>query len=165
MAYYAKKVRWTGGSEKNAVAFRLLKHSGAYFEGVLSKPVLAAFIKAEEAIREGEKDLISGIVFKMETLSGLFECLEADKKLETRIESLFENFFNEPIHRRSKTQITLVQSLLTCVYGSDYQIEGKTLENTKTPYAILRLLKFVTDKPDIRHSKTLPPVQLVTSNL
>jgi len=165
LAYYAKKTKWTKGGEKNAIAFRLLKHSGAYFEGILSKSVLKAFVDSEVYIRQGDKDLISGIVFKMETLSGLFDLLVADKQLEARIPHLFDNFFNEPIHQRNEPQMKLVRSLLLTVYQSEYEIENKSGGHTRNFYAILRLLKFVTDKPERKREPNTLAALATTSTI
>lgn len=138
----AKKARWKNGSGKNAVAFRLLKHSGAYFEGVLAKPVLEAFVGAEAQLREGADDLLSGIVFKMDTLNGLIGQLADQGQLSARIGYLFDNFFNESVHKRNRAQMDLVRTLLETIH--DHGLSGQ--DGASNLYAILRLLKFTTDK-------------------
>ena len=161
LAYRAKKVKWKGGGEKNAVAFRLLKHSGAYFEGVLSKTVLKNFVAAEQQIRGIDGDLLSGIVYKMDTLSSLLENLQKGNDLGARLSTMFDNFFNEPVHQRNKDQMYLVQSLLKSIYKDSYSIQDEASD--KNIYALLRLLKFVTDKPAPKQMTSTEP-QVFTLN-
>lgn len=163
LAGHAKKVYWEKGGCKDAVAFRLLKHSGAYFEGILSKSVLSEFVSSETSLRQGDKDLISGVVFKMETLAGLFDLLFDNHKLDARIEPLFENYFNEPVHVRNKTQLELIRKLLAAVYRSRYKIDDHSGSHTKNLFAILRLLKFVTDRPERNNRSRIPTATANTS--
>lgn len=139
----AKLTKWQGRGEKNAIAFRMIRHSGAYFEGVLSKTMLASFVAAEDKLRNSDRDLLSGIVYKMDTLSGLLGQLGGQQTLQTRLEHLFDNYFNEPIHKRNKEQLTLVRDLIYAAYNDTHSLEN----SDKTVYALLRLLKFVTDRP------------------
>lgn len=147
LAYHAKKIKWKTGEKKNAVAFRLLRHSGAYFEGVLSKDMLNKFVAYENQIRAADSDLISSIVYKLESMKGLLEQLNEAGMLQGRLSWLFENFFNEAIHKRNKHYMALIEDLLSLTYASSFTIEHDSFDQNKNLYSILRVLKFITDKP------------------
>lgn len=162
----AKKAKWRGGGEKNAVAFRLLKHSGAYFEGILSKTVLDAFVQAEQHLRDANGDLLSGVVYKMETLGGLIRRLQLDGQLEDRLEPLFDNFFNERVHKNNEKQMRLVRELLRAVSRAGNPAGSDAGEDRDgNLYALLRLLKFVTDAGESSRGKTIQTNTTTTQTL
>jgi len=144
----AKKFKRSNGVKKDAIAFRLLKHSGSYFEGVLTKPQLESFVEAEDKIRELKKDLLSSIMYKLETLEKLLGALAEKQALNNdRLSNLFKNFFNEPVHRQNPKQLELIQKLVLSIYSQQATVGKKSLNLNENLYAMLRLLKFITDKP------------------
>jgi CRISPR-associated protein Cmr2 len=153
--YHAKKAVSKDEITKNAIAFRLIRHSGAWFEGLLSNDMLIQFINTETAIRSLNKDMMSGIVQKMDTLSPLMDSVAQRDSSDDRFKYLLENFFNEPIHRNNKNEMELVGKLMHETYKTGY-ISGKEMGN-KNLYAILRLLKFVSDQSTPEQGRQLAP--------
>ena len=143
----AKKYKRNNGGEKDAIGFKLIKHSGSYFEGVLTKEQLSSFLEAENKIKELDKDLLSSIIYKIETLEKLLDVLHQKQILsKERVYNLFTNFFNEPVHRNNPKQLQLIQNLVLSVYGQTATVDSNELDLNANLYALLRLLKFITDK-------------------
>lgn len=152
--YRAKKYK-RGQTSKNAVAFRFLKHSGSYFEGMLNKAQLKSFNGVLSEIEKFPEELFSSIMFKLETLSPLMDALvgPASHSIpKARLENLFDNFFNEPIHKKHQTQMKLIQTLIIDLYGAETKVDGETLSVSRNLYALLRLLSFMTIP---KHKKNL----------
>lgn len=152
LALHAKKVIWGKDKAKkenmkNAVAFRLLKHSGAFFEGILSKNMLKELVNHEAEIRQGDRNLLSSMVYKMETIKELLKQLDAGGTLTNQLPHLFDNFFNESIHKQNKEQVEAIQNLLKLTYETGFTVKGTDFDQNKNLYSILRVLKFITDKP------------------
>lgn len=132
----AKKVSWNG-KEKNSVAFRLLKHSGSYFEGLLNKDLLEEFndlckqfVTGGSVSETDTADLLSSFAYKLQSLEHLIDSLQeknrilplaaepAESQTTDALDHLFTNFFNEPIHRKYATQLQAVKKLARICYTS-----------------------------------------------
>lgn len=138
----------TSSKQKDAVAFRLAKHSGSYFEAVLTKNLLSKFLLAESQVKENKVDLLSSIVYKLDLLEKLMGQLvdPATQLLPIdRLANLFDNFFNERVHRQHKAQMGLIQELVLETYNTPGKIGNEEINLNQNLYAILRMLKFVTD--------------------
>lgn len=142
----AKKVHWKDGGEKNAIAVRMLKHSGAWFESVLSKKNLESFVKAESELRRSKDDLLSGIIYKMDALESLITQLLHDTAFEERLAALFTNYFNEPVHRRNKVQLELIRNFVAGIITTKYKLNDTDPQGNNV-YTLLRMLQFVTSRP------------------
>lgn len=159
LGHRAKQVVWADGRKKNAVAFRLMKHTGSWFEGLFTKEQLDKLLIAETALRDADKDLLSSMVYKLDTLESLLVELDKQNTLEKNAQWLFKNFFNEPIHERNREQLEWVQKLLIDTYRQQAVVDEKPLDRSANLYAVLRILKFVTDRPqNIRPAQAANPV-------
>jgi len=128
---------------KNAAAFRILKHSGQYFEAVFEKQSTeyASLLKLLENGGQEKEDekLMSSIIYTLFSSRALLEAVGNDKP---RLDNFFKNSFNEPIHKIShnESQIESIKELIYAVYQSgNYKKE----ERTRIIYSTLRLNKFI----------------------
>lgn len=160
----SKKIVWADQSKKNAVAFRLLKHSGFWYEGLLNKTQLDELLNAEDAIRQTDGDLLSSMVYKINTLDTLLKDLDQLNLLSSQASWLFKNFFNEPVHQRNRNQLDLVQKLLLDIYRQKGTIDDDKLDQNANLYAVLRILKFITDKPQKSSSPKAEKLKIEIEN-
>lgn len=154
----AKKFK-KGAHEKNAVAFRWLRHSGAYFEGVLTKDQFLGMKAILGMIDEIPGEFFSSIAFKLDTLSALVNGMVETKAFtEERLQALFENFFDEPVHRNHRDGLHSIEGLMRELFtGANACVDGKSLDPAQNLYAVLRLLMFMTST--LEKSKPLNPVE------
>jgi len=132
--------------KKNAVAFRVLKHSGQYFEAVYMKGSLEHCYLMEFIRNIRPSDNISRLmtslthnIFRQNSVLG---CIGGSPR---KLESFFENNFNEAIHKipENRNQINAIMKLIEAVYSSyNYQDDD---ERSRTVYSILRLNKFMRE--------------------
>lgn len=134
----AKKMK-----NKNAIAFRILKHSGQYFEAVFEKqsPEYESLLNLLEnaGLAKDDEKLMSSIIYTLFSSQALLEASGNDK---VKLNNFFKNSFNEPIHKIShnKAQIKSIKELIYAVYQSgNYKKE----ERARTIYSALRLNKFI----------------------
>lgn len=169
LEYRAKKAKWATQGKKNTVGFRLLKHSGSYFEGILPKePLLAGFNHLADQFMNGRKTegeeqpepatkpakLLSSFAFKLRELEVLVaESATAPERVtpdgepeDNALTNLFKNYFNEPIHRRYKREKDMLETFTRHAYGTAGAVDGVPVEATDNFYALLRLLDFLTPK-------------------
>ncbi len=151
---------------KNAIALKVIKHSGQVFETILKKKY--TFKKKLEGGTEEEKDalqevlkkssvedsFISNFMYKLSPLSELIksigQILEEDKRNE-RFDAFFENYFNEEIHKNNDFLAT-VKDLLQTIYTQN-PLKGESKEekhqkNIHKLYAILRFYQFINAKSE-----------------
>lgn len=100
---------------KNAVAFKILKHSGHYFEGIYNQASME-YAKFLEILKSSDENFLSSLIFKTNTLRGLLSSIGADKE---KIDSVFDNFFNEGVHVSSKSQIDKIKDFYKAIMTSD----------------------------------------------
>lgn len=132
--------------KKNAVAFRALKHSGQYFEGVFEKgsPEHECLMKMLNDIGPAGDggDLMTSIIHTLFAQRSILGLIEAD---DTRLKNFFKNNFNEPIHKapQNKNQIDGIMGLISAVYSSANYMNNK--ERINTVYSALRLNKLMRE--------------------
>lgn len=140
----AKKMK-----NKNAITFRMLKHSGQYFEAVFKKQspeykFLLNLLKDIDPVKDinpanEDEKLMSSIIYTLFTSQALLEAVGNDKD---KLDNFFTNSFNEPIHKidHNKAQIESIKDLIYEIYQSgNYKKE----ERTRIIYSTLRLNKFI----------------------
>ncbi|MEL7220725.1 MAG: hypothetical protein AAGJ93_05360, partial [Bacteroidota bacterium] len=140
----AKKYR-DAKQQKDAVAFRLLKHSGSYFQGVITKDQLGSLSVILNMMDDIPEMFFSSIAFKLDTLKALLnELLRTQSLTATRLQALFENFFDEPVHRANPDALQAIHGLVLVLFSQqEQQVDGEAIDPTKNLYAILRLLMFM----------------------
>ena len=129
---------------KNAIAFRVLKHSGQYFEAVIERGTgeYCDFIKLVQQkgpAGDGAKFLAS-VIYTLFSQDMVLRQIGADK---TRLRNFFDNTFNEAIHRRNKGQLDHIQELVWSVFNSTRYMNGD--ERGRTIYSALRFNKFMRE--------------------
>lgn len=154
-----------GNKTKNAVAIRLTKHSGTYFEVVLNK--------AQETFKQLRKlsksfvnadAYLSSLLFKVKDNETLLQDLfvtAKEKENYDRFGQYFDNFFNENIHQGEKGEAfkTALKDLLIAVFKEfgytpgeipDELTDTQKKELLEKPirifYSIVRLAHFMTPK-------------------
>ena len=124
--------------KKNAIAFKIMKHSGQSFETIISKPFSMEFKNMLNNVAGLE---INSVIYNIEKHKILLKSI-IDKK--EQLHNFFENFYNEQIHKKDeiKKMLEQVEKLLfeTCKKTNNF---NKTLNQV---YAQLRTVKFLNTK-------------------
>ena len=131
---------------KNAVAFRLLKHSGQYFGEVFEKGsveyVCLMHLLQDIIEPENGERMMSSIIHNIFAHGSLLELIGDDKK---RLQNYFNNNFNEAIHKtpQNMKHIQDIQKLILAVFQSGQYNNNK--EKIRAIYSALRLNKFMRE--------------------
>jgi len=163
---HAKKFK-DNNKEKNAVAFRILKHSGRSFGTIFYKELTELNPsptpeEIEQYIQNRNiytlfKNLLSNydatdkylrsIVHNLNLYRGIFKELFENVKDEAveRIKHFFENSFDEPVHSNHRTYIDEAAELVYKVYTTAPP-SWKEEQKFQAIYAVLRTLHFFNKK-------------------
>ena len=160
-AYHLMKEAKEAKAYKNKICFKILKHSGQglgftidkkRYSGDWNKPLsFDRFLSVTTNIPL-EKNLLSSVIYKIHPIRDLINKVAEDKK---RLEALFENTFNETIHKKQEVHDYLqrVQLFINQLYIDfpsdidslpDYETKQRK-SNLQKIYSTLRFVKFVTD--------------------
>lgn len=126
---------------KNAVAFKVLKHSGQAFETILHKPLDDKFINL---LAQDKGLVINSLMYGFDKHKVLLE-ESLNGKTNAKLENFFENFYNKDIHKKSKDFINDVKELLEKAYTNN---EGDFKKTINQVFAQLRIIKFLNAKKD-----------------
>jgi len=149
---HAKKHK-ENGKEKNAVAFKVLKHSGRAFGTVFQKELMEGdspenrniYTLFMEMLKEyGDKDkYLTSIVHSIQAYRGILKELfenVPDQAIE-RVNHFFANSFDEPIHKDYESYIGDAAELVYKVYKAAPS-KGQDDRKFQAVYAVLRTLHF-----------------------
>jgi CRISPR-associated protein Cmr2 len=163
---------------KNAVSFRLLKHSGQYFGTTISKDWESFTTYLFEILAKTENEIIflTSVQHKLGSLrpalyriltgreidpikasfkTDIIKYLPNEDGREIFVKNLMDNFFNEEIHNKHQDFLNLSFSFLLQVYRDMEDNWGNNADTARkavdTLYAILRFIKFIY-QPD--HNET-----------
>lgn len=135
--------------QKNAIAFRFEKHSGQYFEATIQKGKVVSFELLLKFIKQfivdkqdkNNDNLIASIAHRFN--DKIFEeILKAATKDESLLKYLFENNFNENIHKQKATfMYDELPKLISQIYLDYGESEAKDLI-----YTVLRYIHFINSK-------------------
>ncbi len=134
---------------KNAIASKVLQHSGQTFSAVLSKPLKEEFTNL---LHKDEGLVINSILHNFtEHKTLLKQSLKQDSNAS--LDAFFENFYNEDIHKNSKDFIKEVKELLEATSEQLKKLKNETeddflyrvINQVKTQ---LKLIKFLNNKKD-----------------
>jgi len=141
----AKKYRNNDGTEeKNAVAFKVLKHSGRSFETVFYKgSEIYALFKRMLSQYSIDKQYLNSIVHSLQAYRGIIKELFENVKDQAveRVNHFFANSFDEQVHDDHRKYIEDAAELVYKVYNtapSTWDDEQKF----QAVYAVLRTLHF-----------------------
>lgn len=154
---------------KNAVAFKLIKHTGQFFGATFGKggSDYKYFTELLKDKFNTEADFISSLQYRIsDNKTLLTEILKIENKeeRETRVENFFTNFFDEEIHHQKEDFIRAVQKMLSQAFA-DSKLPEKELEKMKKEekeeahknsvrtaidktYSALRFIHFLNSKSD-----------------
>lgn len=128
--------------DKNAVAFRVLKHSGQFFGTKISKASITYSKHFVELLDNALEDdnFLSSVQFQINhTADVLAVALESGRQA---VENYFDNFFNESIHGQKKYFIDKVRDFVWQAYEDD-----KGCKQTQDiVYSTLRTFQFMNQK-------------------
>jgi len=142
-------------NDKNAVAFRVMKHSGqffgtrlpqdkAYYSQAGNKDNPAGFLdllKSEGL--EKEDTFLSSVMYRLQDMEYLIHSVLKSDGARVRLENFFENNFNEGIHQVKRRFLKQVAGYLWEIYVQTDNDLPKALETT---YSTLRLIQFIHQK-------------------
>ncbi len=128
--------------DKNAIAFKVIKHSGQEFGTTIPKglkEVYDNFIVFTSNI-SGSEDMdnfLHSIHHKLDTYKDIINLVGDD---ETKVANFFENYFNEQEHKAYKSFFEALTDFIVAVYKED---AIKEEEKLNLIYASLRFVKFI----------------------
>lgn len=155
---------------KNAVAFKLIKHTGQFFGATFGKDkadYTVHFKKLLEQAFSPETDFISSIQYRISDnkvlLTEVFKIVN-DKERNDRVENFFDNFFDEEIHSSKKGFVHAVRDMLSQAFDdsniSDEKLKIMSKEMKEEAhrdrietaidktYSALRFIHFLNSKSD-----------------
>ncbi len=152
---------------KNAIAFKVLKHSGQAFEAVLKKPLNKEFTSL---LNEDKGLVINSLIYNFDKHKSILKKVLEDSLKErsldektckeiihnetqgvfektNKLNNFFKNFYNKEEHKKIETEdfINKVRDLLFETYKNSDNDFDKTINQI---YAQLRLVKFLNTKND-----------------
>ncbi len=118
---------------KNQIAYKVTKHSGQTFEGVISKAEFFDEFLELIAFDKTDENFLHSIYMKIDIYKKVLETINDDEK---KLKNFFENYFNEELHQEKYKNF--LDKLRTFIYKAS--LNGYGIEDI---YAILRLKKFL----------------------
>lgn len=154
---------------KNAIAFRVLKHSGHYFDAIIDKDHPADYPEVPKVPntvyqwlgrllerRRKDKNFINSITYGMAYFQDLLGALllESNPPQVQAVQNLFDNHLNESIHDQHRAYINEVVQFVLAVFarirhlnqsqpGTFKDIDAASEEALRTIYSVLRFIDFV----------------------
>ncbi len=152
---------------KNAVAFKLIKHTGQFFGTTFGKDradYTEHFKKMLDKAFEPDVDFISSLQYRISGNETLLRAIFNDRDYTEKVDNFFTNFFDEEIHSNKKDFVHFVRDMLTQAF-TDSKLPEKELEKMKKEeieeahknsvktaidktYSALRFIHFLNSKSD-----------------
>ncbi|MEM7571691.1 MAG: type III-B CRISPR-associated protein Cas10/Cmr2 [Bacteroidota bacterium] len=150
---HAKRSSWpqktqngtTKPLKKNTIAFRFIRHSGSYFDGYLTKPLLKDFLGLYQ-LGTSEK-FLSSFTYKLREIEDVLQVVGPELD-EVRRTALVANLFNEADHRSHEEALAAVMQFLFEVQNTVFSVSDKPGNTRDNSYALLRLLRFFLPQTD-----------------
>lgn len=142
--------------KKDAVAISIQKHSGQKIEFLLPckhstdkcKQETGLYKKATELIRAFKEDdsMLNSLIYWIEDM---YETIFTDEVAlyKERINAVFDNFFDEGIHKENETFFTLLKDFIYSMHRSE-DAPRELKDKKKLLHGILRYCQFVTSKTE-----------------
>lgn len=141
---------------RDAVAISIQKHSGQRIEFLLPckhstdkcKQETGLYKKATELIRAFKEDdsMLNSLIYWIEDMYEIIFTDEVTLYLE-RINAVFDNFFDEGIHKENETFFILLKDFIYSMHHSE-DAPRELKEKKKLLHGILRYCQFVTSKTE-----------------
>jgi len=122
--------------EKNAVAVRLLKHSGKEAAMVLSKSSLYSVFSKLTQYSLSDSRLLTSLIATLTQQSCILDQIGADSK---RIENFLANSFNEEIHKKNAEFMKALSEIICRIYA-----DAKLSDEYAKRNALFSMLKTAT---------------------
>jgi CRISPR-associated protein Cmr2 len=152
---------------KNAVSFKLIKHSGQFFGATFGKDKAdykEHFKKMLEKAFEPDTEFISSLQYQISGNETLLRAVFYETDYPKKVENFFDNFFDEEIHSNKKDFVHLVRDMLIQAF-TDSKLSEKAMKglnneekekahknSVKTAidktYSALRFIHFLNSKSD-----------------
>ncbi|WP_025843342.1 type III-B CRISPR-associated protein Cas10/Cmr2 [Porphyromonas gingivicanis] len=141
---------------RDAVAISIQKHSGQRIEFLLPckhstdkcKQETGLYKKATELIRAFKEDesMLNSLIYWIEDM---YETIFTDEVAlyKERINAVFDNFFDEGIHKENETFFSLLKDFIYSMHRSE-DAPRELKEKKKLLHGILRYCQFVTSKTE-----------------
>ncbi len=128
----------TNKKKKNAIAFKLMKHSGRNFGAVLHKDS-EFYVLLYKMLGAADKNLISSLIYNLGVQKKILVEIAGNK---TRLDYFFENYYNEKVHKEGGKSdfIKKVNELLFLAFKEQENDIDKAINQV---YSGLRLIKFI----------------------
>jgi CRISPR-associated protein Cmr2 len=143
-------------TQKNAVAFRLLKHSGRAIQAVLTKQG-ETYRQFQELLKQTgkiEDEFLSAIQYKLQLNAAVLEDVFADREhTATRLREFFIHNFDEAPHEVKHTFLDQVRELLVASFSEQAATHQTSTDSRQAldqaldqVYAALRFYQFIHQK-------------------
>lgn len=142
--------------KKDAVAISIQKHSGQKIEFLLPckhsidkcKQETGLYKKATELIRAFKEDdsMLNSLIYWIEEMYEILFIEEVTQSRE-RINAVFDNFFDEEIHKENEVFFDLLKKFIHSMHRSE-DAPRKLKDKKKLLHGILRYCQFVTAKKE-----------------
>lgn len=129
-------------SKKNAVAFRVLKHSGQYFEGIFNKSS-DEYGNFKKMISAGtDERFLTSVIHNLFSQRAILASIGSE---EARLENFFDNTFNEAVHKlpHNVEQLQRIREFVHTIFNSNYYQDEET--KLRTIHSALRFNKFMRE--------------------
>lgn len=134
-------------AEKNAITFRVMKHSGQYFGTRFPQDknnystnfydmLTTTNLKDEEAF-------LSSVMYRIREMEYLIKTILKDEQGQERLKNFFDNNFNEGVHTAKRVFLNKVADFIYQTYLDTKPDLELTLQ---TVYSTLRLVQFIHQK-------------------
>lgn len=152
----AKEEKEEKEKKKDAVAISIQKHSGQKIEFLLPckhstdkcKQETGLYKKATELIRAFKEDdsMLNSLIYWIEDM---YETIFTDEVTlyQERINAVFDNFFDEEIHKENEVFFDLLKKFIHSMHHSE-DTPRKLKDKKKLLHGILRYCQFVTAKKE-----------------
>ena len=152
----AKEEKEEKEKKKDTVAISIQKHSGQKIEFLLPckhstdkcKQETAIYKKATELIRSFKEDdsMLNSLIYWIEDM---YETIFTDEVTlyQERINAVFDNFFDEEIHKENEVFFDLLKKFIHSMHHSE-DTPRKLKDKKKLLHGILRYCQFVTAKKE-----------------
>lgn len=152
----AKEEKEEKEKKKDAVAISIQKHSGQKIEFLLPckhstdkcKQETGLYKKATELIRAFKEDdsMLNSLIYWIEEMYEILFIEEVTQSQE-RINAVFDNFFDEEIHKENEVFFDLLKKFIHSMHHSE-DTPRKLKDKKKLLHGILRYCQFVTAKKE-----------------
>jgi len=131
----SKNLLYKAKNTKNSISFKVTKHSGQTFEGVIYKENINLLKNIYKFLTlQTNQNIYSSIIYKIDIYKFV---LDEIAKNEQKVNNFFRNYFNENYDEKFFNELS---KIITQVYNSDIKDKNFFI------YSILRFQKFIGDR-------------------